>query len=124
MSTVVLTVGPDHTLRQVAHLMSGRHVGSAIVHDPDGEGLGILTERDILNAVGGGLDADEEKAANHITWDVVYAGPTWTLHEAAAAMLRGGFRHLVVVDSDEIMGIISVRDIVRAWAADRTAAAV
>src|SRR5688572_10556544 len=91
MSKTVLIVGPDHTLRQAAQLMSSRRVGSAVVIDPDGAGTGILTERDILNALGAGLDPDTERAASHITWDVVYAGPAWTLEEAAAAMVRGGF---------------------------------
>jgi CBS domain-containing protein len=115
MSTVILNVGPEHTIRQTAQLMSARRVGSAVVHDPDGVGVGIITERDILNAVGNGLDPDVEKAASHITWDVVYAGPNWTLEEAAAAMVRGGFRHLVVLEGDEVLGIISVRDILRVW---------
>jgi CBS domain-containing protein len=97
--------------------MSARRVGSAIVVDPDGSGVGIITERDILKAVGGGGDPDTERAASHITWDVVYAGPSWTLAEAAAAMVRGGFRHLVVVEGDEVLGIISVRDILRIWSA-------
>jgi CBS domain-containing protein len=116
MSKAVLIVGPDHTLRQTAQLMSARRVGSAVVVDPDGEGVGIITERDILNALGGGLDPDLERTASHLTWDVVYAGANWTLEEAAAAMVRGGFRHLVVLDGDEVLGIISVRDILRVWA--------
>jgi CBS domain-containing protein len=115
MSKAVLVVGPDHTIRQTAQLMSARRVGSAVVVDPDGSGVGIITERDILNAVGAGGDPDTERTASHITWDVVYAGPAWTLEEAAAAMVRGGFRHLVVVEHDEVLGIISVRDIVRIW---------
>jgi CBS domain-containing protein len=115
MSTVILNVGPEHTIRQTAQLMSARRVGSAVVHDPEGAGVGIITERDILYAIGKGLDPDVEKAATHITWDVVYAGPEWTLDEAAAAMVRGGFRHLVVMEGDEVLGIISVRDILRAW---------
>jgi CBS domain-containing protein len=123
MSKAVLTVGPEHTLRQAAALMSTRRTGSAVVHDPDGSGIGIITERDILNAVGTGLDPDTERAAGHITWDVVYAGPTWTLDEAAAAMLRGGFRHLVVLDGDEVLGVISVRDIVRVWSQHRSSVA-
>lgn len=118
MSKVVVQVGPDHTLRQAAQLMSARKVGSAIVSDPEGEGVGIITERDILNAVGGGLDIDSERAVAHITWDVVYAGPNWTLEEAAAAMVRGGFRHLVVLDGDDVLGVISVRDILRCWVSD------
>ena len=118
MSTVILNVGPEHTIRQTAQLMSARRVGSAVVHDPEGSGVGIITERDILYAIGNGLDPDVEKAATHITWDVVYAGPEWTIDEAAAAMVRGGFRHLVVLEGDDVLGIISVRDIVRVWAQD------
>lgn len=115
MTKAVLFVGPEHTLRQTAQLMAARHTGSAVVIDPDGSGVGIVTERDVLVAIGQGLDPDAERTAGHITWDAVYAGPTWTLEEAAAAMMRGGFRHLVVIDGDEVLGIISVRDIVRVW---------
>jgi CBS domain-containing protein len=120
MTKVVLSVGPDHTLRQSAQLMSARGVGSAVVVDPDGAGVGIITERDVLNAIGRGLDPDVERSAAHITWDVVYAGPSWTLTEAAAAMVRGGFRHLVVLEEDEVLGIISVRDILRVWSLTTT----
>jgi CBS domain-containing protein len=66
------------------------------------------------------IDPDREHAASHITWDAVYAGPCWTLDEAAVAMIRGGFRHLVVVSDDEVLGVISVRDIVRVWAENRS----
>jgi CBS domain-containing protein len=124
MSKAVVTVGPDHTLRQAAQLMSERRTGSAVVSDPDGEGCGIITERDVLNAIAAGLDPDTARTADHLTWDVVYAGPAWTLEEAASAMVRGGFRHLVVLEDDEVLGVISVRDIVRAWATDRSALAV
>jgi CBS domain-containing protein len=120
MSQAVLTVGPEHTLRQAAQLMSARHTGSAVVVDPEGPGIGIITERDILKAIGAGLDPDVERTVGHITWDVVYAGPSWTLDDAAAAMVRGGFRHLVVVHDDEVLGVISVRDIVRIWTQQRT----
>jgi CBS domain-containing protein len=115
MSRVLLNVGPEHTIRQTAQLMSARRVGSALVHDPEGAGIGIITERDILYAIGNGLDPDVEKTASHITWDVVYAGPNWTLEEAAGAMVRGGFRHLVVMEGDDVLGVISVRDILRVW---------
>jgi CBS domain-containing protein len=120
MSKAVLTVGPGHTLRQTAELMSSRRTGSAVVIDPDGAGVGIVTERDILNALAAGLDPDVEHTASHITWEVVYAGPSWTLEEAAAAMIRGGFRHLVVLDEDDVLGVISVRDVVRVWAQQRS----
>jgi CBS domain-containing protein len=122
MSKPVLTVGPDHTLRQVAQQMARRRVGAAIVVDPEAAGVGIMTERDLLYAIGAGLDPDAERAAGHITWEVVYAVPDWTLEEAATAMVRGGFRHLVVMDGADVLGVISVRDILRAWAPAHTPA--
>ncbi|MER8046516.1 CBS domain-containing protein [Streptomyces sp. NPDC094032] len=115
MSTVVLTIGPAHTLRQAARLMSARRVGAAVVLDTDTCGLGILTERDILNAIGRDRNPDHETADAHTTRDVVFAAPTWTLDEAAEAMTRGGFRHLVVLDDHGPVGIVSVRDIIRCW---------
>ncbi|MET8860681.1 CBS domain-containing protein [Streptomyces sp. NPDC026665] len=116
MSTVVLTIGPAHTLRQAARLMSARHVGAAVVLDEDSSGLGILTERDILNSLAHGQNPDSETAGSHTTTDVVFAAPTWTLEEAAAAMSHGGFRHLIVLDGSGPVGIVSVRDIIRCWA--------
>ncbi|MET9439266.1 CBS domain-containing protein [Streptomyces sp. NPDC006610] len=121
MSSVVLTIGPAHTLRQAAALMSARSVGAAVVYDPDAGGIGILTERDILNSVGLGQDPDAERAHAHTTTDVVFAAPSWTLEEAATAMTHGGFRHLIVLERDEPAGIVSVRDIIRCWAPVRQA---
>ncbi|MFF1510514.1 cyclic nucleotide-binding/CBS domain-containing protein [Streptomyces sp. NPDC058326] len=115
MSSVVLTIGPAHTLRQAARLMSARRVGAAVVLDTDAGGLGILTERDILNSLAVDQDPDVETAGSHTTRDVVFAAPTWTLSEAAEAMTRGGFRHLVVLDDLGPVGIVSVRDIIRCW---------
>ncbi|MEU6277743.1 CBS domain-containing protein [Streptomyces populi] len=116
MSTVVLTIGPAHTLRQSARLMSARRVGAAVVLDEESSGLGILTERDILNSLAHGQNPDAETAGGHTTTDVVFAAPTWTLEEAAAAMSHGGFRHLIVLDGSGPVGIVSVRDIIRCWA--------
>ncbi|WAU85038.1 CBS domain-containing protein [Streptomyces sp. Qhu-G9] len=116
MSTVVLTIGPAHTLRKAAALMSARRIGAAVVLDPDDSALGILTERDILNSIGLGQSPDTERAHAHTTTDVVFATPTWTLEEAASAMAHGGFRHLIVLEHGEPVGIVSVRDIIRCWA--------
>ncbi|UGQ14369.1 CBS domain-containing protein [Yinghuangia sp. ASG 101] len=113
MSTIILTIGPTHTLRTAARRMAARHIGAAVVIDPDTSGIGILTERDILISLGSGQDPDREIAGDHLTSNVVFAAPQWTLSDAAAAMTRGNFRHLVVVDGDDVVGIISVRDIVR-----------
>ncbi len=79
----------------------------------------ILTERDVLASIGMGQDPDAEHVRDHLTGDLVYAAPTWTLEQAADAMVRGGFRHLVVLDQGEVAGILSVRDIVRCWSGER-----
>jgi CBS domain-containing protein len=98
--------------------MSERSVGAAVVIDPDSNGPGIITERDVLTALGAGQDPDSETVAEHLTRDVVYAAPDWSLEEAAAAMVCGGFRHLIVLAHGETAGILSVRDVVRCWTED------
>lgn len=118
MTGVVLTVGPGHTLREAARVMCDRRVGAAVVVDPEAPGPGVLTERDILNAIGSGQDPDRERVADHLTARLTFAAPDWSLERAAAAMVKGGFRHLVVVEGGELAGILSMRDIVRVWTED------
>jgi signal-transduction protein with cAMP-binding, CBS, and nucleotidyltransferase domain len=115
MSEVVLTVGPGHSVREAARLMADRKVGAAVVLDPDAPGPGIITERDVLECVGAGQNPDQELVADHLTGDLVFAAPDWSLEDAAAAMIRGGFRHLVVVEDAQIVGLLSMRDVVRCW---------
>jgi CBS domain-containing protein len=115
MTEQVLTVGPAHSIRDAARMMAARHVGAAVVSDPDDAGVGILTERDVLNSIGAGEDPDAELAGEHCTTDLVFATRDWTLEAAAAAMVRGGFRHLVVVEGPQVVGLLSMRDIVRCW---------
>jgi CBS domain-containing protein len=118
MSPTVLTVGPHHTLREAARLMSERNVGAAVVVDPEAPGPGIVTERDVLRSVGAGQEPDQERVADHLTSELVFAAPDWSLEEAAAAMARGGFRHLIVIEHGEVAGVLSVRDIIRCWSQD------
>ena len=119
MSERVLMIGPAHTLREAARMMAARKVGAAVVINPEESGVGILTERDILNSVAAGESPDAELAAHHCTQDLVFAARDWTLENAAAAMVRGGFRHLVVVEGHEVIGLLSMRDIVRVWSMAR-----
>ena len=79
MSTEVLSIGPGHTIREASRLMARRHVGAAVVIDPDGEGVGILTERDVLEAIAAGQDPDTEVVAAHLTSELGFAAPDWTL---------------------------------------------
>jgi CBS domain-containing protein len=113
MSTVVLTIGPTHSLRDAARQMSTRKIGAAVVMDPDRAQPGIITERDVLDAVGAGQDLDVEQVGAHLTEDIVAAAPDWSLDDAASAMVAGGFRHLVVCEGPDVVGILSVRDVVR-----------
>ena len=118
MSEVVLTVGPDHTLRDAARFMARRGVGAAVVMDPEQPGPGIVTERDILISISEGQDPDKERICDHLSGNLTFAAPDWSLERAAEAMVRGGFRHLVVVDGSETVGVLSMRDIVRCWSGD------
>ena len=115
MSQMVLTVGPGHTIRAAAEQMAQRKIGAAVVLDPDAPGPGIITERDVLECLGAGQDPDRELVADHLTGNLVFAAPEWSLEDAAAAMIRGGFRHLVVIEDGEIAGLLSMRDVVRCW---------
>jgi CBS domain-containing protein len=115
MSSVVLTVGPGHSLREAARLMAARNVGAAVVVDPDSAGPGIVTERDILRSVAAGEDPATERVGDHLTDDLISASPDWSLEQAADTMCQHGFRHLLVVDGGELRGVLSMRDIVRCW---------
>jgi len=125
MTPDVLTVARDETIVEAARRMIERWVGSAIVDpDPPGSSLGIITERDILGLVAAGRDPSTGHVADYFTPDPICARPDWSLEHAAEAMTAGGFRHLVVIDQDRVVGIVSIRDIVRAWTKGRARRAV
>ena len=118
MSEVVLRVGPDHTLREAACMMAERSVGAAIVEHEEWPGPQILTERDVLRAIGTGLDPDREKVADHMSEKVITASPEWSLERAATEMSKRGIRHLTVYRDGELVGVLSMRDIMRVWTSD------
>src|SRR3954453_18950636 len=89
MSSVVLTIGPGHTLREAARQMAQRGVGAAVVVDPESQGPGIITERDLLESVAAGQGPDEEKVADHLSARLTFAAPDWSLERAAEAMIAG-----------------------------------
>jgi signal-transduction protein with cAMP-binding, CBS, and nucleotidyltransferase domain len=115
MSAVVLTIGPGHTLRDVAGKMTERGVGAALVMDEESPGPRIISERDILNSLGRGEDPDTERVADHMSDTVITAAPDWSLERAAAEMAQRHIRHLVVVDGGQSVGVLSMRDIMRVW---------
>jgi signal-transduction protein with cAMP-binding, CBS, and nucleotidyltransferase domain len=118
MSEVVLALGPSHTLREAARRMTEKQTGAALVFDDESPGPRIITERDVLNSVGRGEDPDAELVADHMADSVIAAAPDWSLERAAAEMARRGIRHLVVIESGEVTGVLSMRDIVRVWTSE------
>ena len=118
MSSMVVTVSPGVTLHDAARSMAERKVGAAVVIDPEQPGPGIITERDVLQSVGSGQDPNTELVRDHLSPRITFAAPDWSLERAAEAMVAGGFRHLVVVDGGEMVGVLSMRDIVRCWVKD------
>jgi CBS domain-containing protein len=115
MTEEVLTFTPGRSLRAAAKFMADHNVGAVVVEDPEQPGPGIITERDLVRSLGKGEDPDSEHVSDHLTANAVFADIEWDLEEAADAMARGGFRHLVVVRDGELCGIISMRDIMRVW---------
>ena len=119
MNEIVVTVGPDHTLRETARRMTAHKVGAAVVMDNEQAGPGIITERDLLRSNGTGQDIDEERVRDHLSPRMIYAYADWSLEQAAEAMTNGGFRHVIVLNpSGDPIGILSMRDIVRCWIGD------
>jgi CBS domain-containing protein len=115
MSATVVTLSPAETLREAARMMLERRVGAALVVDEMLPGPGILTERDIMRAVARGADLDSATVQDTMTFEARTSGADWDLEQAGAAMIDGHFRHLIVVaDHGGIVGIVSMRDIVRA----------
>ena len=115
MNPITVTVGPAHTMREAARRMARGGVGAAVVFDTEMPAPGIVTERDVLTVAGGDGDLDRELVSAHLTPRLVYAEPEWPMNRAAEAMVAGRFRHIVVIDGGEVVGILSMRDIVRAW---------
>jgi CBS domain-containing protein len=112
MSTDLVTVGPEYNVADVASLMRSKRIGSVIVLEDD-RVLGILTERDILGVVGSGEDPKNVAAHEALTDDVVTIGPDAPVEEAAQEMVRAGVRHLPVISEQDLIGIVSMRDLVR-----------
>jgi CBS domain-containing protein len=124
MSEVVLTVGPSHTLREAATMMAEKGTGAALVSDDETPVPHIVTERDILLSLGAGEDPDSERVADHMSEGVIAASPDWSLERAAAEMSRRGIRHLVVYEGPDLVGVLSMRDIVRVWTTEGATSAM
>jgi CBS domain-containing protein len=124
MSKVVLTLGPGHTLRDAATRMTEKGVGAAVVMDEESPGPRMISERDILISLGKGENPDTERIVDHMSDNLITAAPDWSLERAAMEMARRHIRHLVVVDGAELIGVLSMRDIVRVWTSEGATSAM
>jgi CBS domain-containing protein len=111
MSRGLLAVGPELTLREVAERMVSRDVGAVLVLE-DERLVGILTERDVLRAVAGGIREDTV-VADWMTRDPETMEPDEPIRQAAVLMIHGGFRHLPIVEGERVVGMLSIRDLMR-----------
>ena len=115
MSDVVLTVGPGHTLREAARMMTEKGVGAAVVLDEETPGPRVISERDVLVSLGRDESPDAERVGDHMSSSIITASPDWSLERAASEMAARKIRHLVVVDAGELAGVLSMRDIMSCW---------
>lgn len=115
MSRAVLKVRPEDTLEQGAQAMIERRTGSAVVTN-GGALVGIVTERDVLRAVANGRVPWSTKIADVMTHDPVSVPPDTPTAEAIQTMLKGGFRHLPICVDGNLVGLVSLRELLRAQA--------
>jgi CBS domain-containing protein len=111
MSRDLLTVEARAPIVAVAQRMADRNVGAVLVLE-DGRLAGIMTERDLMRALGRGL-RDDAVVGEYMTADPDTIAPDDTIEHAAVLMIHGGYRHLPVVDGDDVVGVLSIRDLVQ-----------
>jgi CBS domain-containing protein len=116
MSADLLMIEGHDRVSTAAAVMDAARVGSALVMDHDTL-VGIFTERDILHALKRNPTAAlEAPVSRWMTKDPMTIGPDVTVRQALAKMLRGGFRHLPIVEHRHVVGIVSLRDLARTFA--------
>ena len=118
MTKNLLTISAGATIGEAATHMAERGVGAVVVLE--GEAIAaILTERDVMRAVAGGRDGSAP-VAEWMTRHPDTIEPSDTTDHAASLMIHGGFRHLPVVDEGEVVGIVSIRDLMKVALDDRS----
>src|SRR5215831_20674179 len=105
MRTECITVAADDTLGEGAEKMTALNVGSVVVKD-FGKLIGILTERDLLKAMAARVHSSEARVRQFMTENPITASPEMDCEEAERIMLDKGFRHLPIVEADEVVGVV------------------
>lgn len=112
---LVFTVTPRTTVAQIAEQLSVRRIGSVLVMEDTEKVAGVVSERDLVRAMAAhGLAAFELEARQVMTRDVVTCHPDDSIEHIMEMMTNGRFRHLPVVDRGELIGLVSIGDVVKA----------
>src|SRR5436190_20432339 len=110
----VLTIEPTATLAAAVQLLAERRIGAVVITGPDGQVIGILSERDIVRAIASrGPAALDEAVGQVMTRKVLTCAEADTVSSLMERMTAGKFRHLPVVDRGRLTGIVSIGDIVK-----------
>jgi len=113
MNRDIKTIGPDATLAEAAGLMRDVRVGALLVSG-QGTYLGVVTETDLVRkAMAGGLDLTHERVQKVMSSPLITIEIDRSAHEASDLMAEKGIRHLAITQDGQVVGIISVRDLLR-----------
>ncbi len=118
MQSPVVSTDPEQSLRSAAQVMREHGIGSVVV-EQGGRVVGILTERDLMHAAAQIGDVGKARVGDHMTAPVVTASPNWDVTVAATEMTHRHIRHLVVVEGDRALGVVSLRDVMSVFLPER-----
>ena len=110
----VVSVGPGDRIGDVASVLHDERIGAVLVRDETGTLVGMLSERDIVNAIADqGSSCLDFKASDLMTAEVVTCKPNDSVTEAMTLMTERRIRHLPVIESNKLLGVISIGDVVK-----------
>jgi len=110
----VATAKPDMTLQAVIEKLAAKRIGSLVIVGPNGTVAGIISERDIINAIAKqGASCLQQPVSEYMTRQVVICSEADTLDQLMATMTAGRFRHIPVMEDDALVGIVSIGDVVK-----------
>jgi CBS domain-containing protein len=118
MKSPVVSIDPERSVRAAAQVMRDHGIGSVVVERQD-RVVGILTERDVLHAAAQSGDLEGARVGDHMTAPVITASPNWDVTVAATEMTHRQIRHLVVVEQDQPLGVVSLRDVLSVFLPER-----
>lgn len=111
----IVSAAPGDSVAAVTRLLTEHRIGAVLVMDDDGQPVGILSERDVVRAVArDGADALDRPAADLMTRELITGTPTDTVADMMAVMTQRRIRHVPIVESGQVIGVISIGDVVKA----------